>query len=293
MKPYSIKLTLKLAKWTWISLIFAGLIWFVTSQDWTQIFRGRGFLTSILSVMCVMIAHSGVVLSQGEAIAACGTRISWKDNLRIFNLANISKYIPVGGANLAVYAVLIKRSGISSKNAGAALTLTILWTISGAFIFGVPSVAYILGLPVLPITIFTLVTWLIGMKVRTERVFNFRGNYKPETTVIGQTMIWLGYGIAFSLILHGQIKDVTDFIRVGSAYNFSFGVGYLAVFAPSGIGVREVITTFVLPDREPSEIIAATLYLRILIFTADLIFGGIATTLGPDNKSKQALSTKI
>ena len=77
-----------------------------------------------------------------------------------------------------------------------------------------------------------------------------------------------------------QIKNLADFILIGSAYDLSFGVGYLAVFAPSGIGVREVVTTIVLPELNKTGIIAATLYLRVLILIADLVFGAMATTIG-------------
>ena len=150
----------KFVKLAWLFLIFVGLIWFLKSQDWTLIFSGRGLGTSCLAILAVVIAHWGVVLSQGEAIAACGTRILWKDNLRIFNLANVSKYIPIGGANLAVNAVLIKQTGLTTKRAGAALTLAIIWTIIGAFIFGVPAAAAALKLPVFPITCIAFASWV-------------------------------------------------------------------------------------------------------------------------------------
>jgi len=280
----------KYVKLAWLLLICVGLIWFFKSQDWTLIFKGRGIGSSCLAVLAIVIAHWGVVLSQGEAIAACGTRIHWKDNLKIFNLANLSKYIPIGGANLAVNAVLIKQAGLTTKRAGAALTLAIIWTIFGAFIFGVPAAAAALKLPVIPFTFMAFACWVCIFFCRPERKLGFNGKYTPAYGLIGQTFIWLGYGAAFSLVMFNSITTLTEFLRIGSAYDLSFGVGYLAVFAPSGIGIREVVTAFVLPELDTNAIIAATLYLRVLILVADLIFGAMAAVIYMTRSDKPYLS---
>lgn len=284
------KTLLKCVKLAWLLLIFVGLIWFVKSQDWTLIFKERGLGLSCLAVLAIVMAHWGVVLSQGEAIAACGTRIHWKDNLRIFNLANLSKYIPIGGANLAVNAVLIKQTGLTTKRAGAALTLAIIWTIIGAFIFGVPAAAAAVNLPVVPLTCVAFACWICVFFYRPERILGFNGSYTPAYGLIGQTLIWLGYGTAFSLVMIKYITSLPHFVTIGSAYDLSFGVGYLAVFAPSGIGVREVVTAFALPELDTNGIIAATLYLRVLILGADLIFGAMATAIYSKHGEKPYVS---
>jgi uncharacterized membrane protein YbhN (UPF0104 family) len=53
---------------------------------------------------------------------------------------------------------------------------------------------------------------------------------------------WAGYGIAFQLVALGTLRDVELSWAVATgAFAASYITGYLALFLPGGLGVREVV----------------------------------------------------
>ena len=262
------------AKIAWLTLVAVGLWLFLANYDVRAVTEGRGLARSLLAVLCVCAAHVGVVLSQSQAIAAnapVGSVVGWRTNLRIFNLTNLSKYIPLSGANLAVNGVLINRAGLSGGAAAKALLLMTFWTVAGALAFGAPAAAHLVELPLWAGAVAGALGLLVLVAVRPERWLGIRGSYAPWLQLCGQILIWTGYGTMFALVLW---PDLTPAARVAaaSAYDLGFGAGLLAVFAPSGVGVREVVVGWTLPELDFQTVIAATLYARLLILAADVTF---------------------
>jgi hypothetical protein len=58
---------------------------------------------------------------------------------------------------------------------------------------------------------------------------------------------WLGYGTALFLLVQGTLPDVTlSWAAATGAFAASYIVGYLAVIAPGGLGVREAALVIIL-----------------------------------------------
>ena len=261
---------LKYIKVAWLCLVLLGLVWFFSQYDWKDIFLGRSVGTSIFIILLVMVAHVGAIFTQGEAIRANGPPIGLFTNIRIFNHTNISKYIPVSGANLVVYGVMTRNSGHTTRGATASLLLLTYWSILGACTFGAVAAGLIVGIPPLWSALIALAGAAIAFGVRFERFVGIRGAYRLSYVIFGTVLLWLSYGVAFALTLATGGETPGELAIYGSAYDLSFAVGILAIFAPSGVGVREAVTALVIESRPTAEIIAATLYLRVLIFFADL-----------------------
>lgn len=260
-----------LIKLAWLILVAVGLWWFLKTYDLRVLLDGQNLATSSLAVICVMVSHAGVILTQGEAIRANGPATNLHTNARIFNLTNMSKYIPVSGANLVVNGVMIRSLGHSVKGATSALLLLTYWTILGACIFGAAAAGTLIGLPFLLSAVLGFLGGAVAFALRPERFVGITGAYRLPIVVIGQMLIWIGYGAAFALILMNGGETAQQLWLYGSAYDLSFGAGMLAIFAPSGVGVREAITALVVEGKEPAMILAATIYLRALILIADLL----------------------
>lgn len=262
---------LKYIKVAWLCLVLLGLAWFFSKYDWRSIFTDRSFGISVIIILLVMVAHIGAILTQGEAISANGPSISLSTNIHIFNHTNISKYIPVSGANLVVYGVMTRNSGHTTKGATASLLLLTYWSVLGASAFGAVAAGLIIGIPPLWSILIALGGATIAFSVRFEKFVGIRGNYRLSRVVLGTLLIWLSYGIAFALALASGNETLKELAIYGSAYDLSFALGLLAIFAPSGVGVREMITALVIENRPTAEIIAATIYLRVLILLTDMI----------------------
>ena len=268
-------------KLAWLALVVFGLWLFLSRYDVRAVTEGRGVARSLLAVLCVCLAHLGVVISQGEAIAAVApgeVRVGWRTNLRIFNLTNLSKYIPLSGANLAVNGVLLNRAGLGGGGAAKALLLVTFWTVAGALAFGAAAAGRLLGLPLWPGALLGALG-LAGLAlVRPERWVGIRGTYAPWRQLSGQVLVWTGYGLMFALVLWTDLAP-GDRVVAASAYDLGFGAGLLAIFAPSGVGVREVVVGWTLPALEFEAVIAAALYARLVVLAADLAFGAGASVM--------------
>ena len=257
-------------KFLWLALVTFGLWWFLQAYDLRELLENQTWTRSLLAIGLVMIAHAGVILTQGEAIRANGPAADLHANARIFNLTNMSKYIPVSGANLVVNGMMIRNLGHSAKGAASALLLLTYWTLLGAFAFGAAAAGLIIGIPAIWGGFLGAWGGLIALWLRPERYFKITGSYSLLKVVIGQILIWVGYGLAFAIILSVVPDTFSQKALYASAYDLSFGVGMLAIFAPSGVGVREAVTALVIDNRPLAEIIAATIYLRALILVADI-----------------------
>lgn len=281
---------LKYGKIGWVILVLISLGWVVLQPSFLEALKHIDPISISLAVVCVMIAHCGVLMAQHEAISAFGQRIGWRNNLNIFNPTNLSKYIPLSGANLAVNGVLISRTGLSPKESTFAILLVTYWTVLGSFAFGGIGVLIWLDFPLIVSIILPLLFWITFCASRPERILNINHDYKLIVQIFGQVLLWGGYGAGFTIILGAS--DVLEGLRIGSAYTLSFGVGILAIFAPSGVGVREVVSAWLLSDIKLETVLSAALFMRLAILIADLIFF-IATTplarLGSGNDNKNTV----
>jgi hypothetical protein len=84
---------------------------------------------------------------------------------------------------------------------------------------------------------------------------------------------WIGAGIAFVLFLKAfpTLELAASNIESASIYVFSWGIGFVTLFAPQGIGVSELVASNLLGERGSVAALAALLAgFRVVILTADL-----------------------
>ena len=103
--------------------------------------------------------------------------------------------------------------------------------------------------------------------------------------VLGWTLLmslnWLVLGLGFYLLLHAVIDVPFElYLYLTGAFSVAGVIGVLAVFAPSGIGVREGVMAFVLAGVLTSGVAAvASLLARLWITVAEALCSGIALLL--------------
>ena len=71
------------------------------------------------------------------------------------------------------------------------------------------------------------------------------------------------------------------------AFSLGRGLGYLAVFAPAGIGVREAVTLWALGGTPASmkAVVVALAMNRVMTFVADLASFGLSLAVKPRTNS--------
>jgi hypothetical protein len=88
------------------------------------------------------------------------------------------------------------------------------------------------------------------------------------------TLVWVGATIAFLLYLNAFPSSTGGHsqVEMGGIYLFSWGVGFLSIFAPQGLGVFEVVASELLKGSIGFMELAALIGgFRVVVLVADLI----------------------
>lgn len=96
--------------------------------------------------------------------------------------------------------------------------------------------------------------------------------------VSAMLIFWLVAATTFVLFSYSfpNVIDSTSFPEVGGAYLFSWGVGYIAFFAPQGLGIFEAVAGSVLRSALSfGELVSVVVGFRMVVLFADVITWGI------------------
>lgn len=202
-------------------------------------------------------------------------------------LAQLTKYLPVGGVAQAASQVGLARSvGVPLKRATVAFPVSAVGAVAGAATLGA-GVVFASDLPVwvralavlgAVLCVLLLQRGPMGYVLDLARRFVHRvpgADQLPTQTDIymfyGWAMVTTGsLGIAYALLLHSLVPNVNPFI-VFCAFAVSWVIGFVAVPIPAGVGVREAVLVALIPGVGAAPLLAASLVLRLLQIGAELL----------------------
>jgi hypothetical protein len=206
----------------------------------------------------------------------------WSESLplgtaaRIWFVSNLGKYIPGKVWQIAAMGAMAQRSGVSAAAAiGSSLVVNLVSVIAGFAViavsaagkvgaavsaqtsdgrgdtaqFAVIAIAVIGGaaLVLAPIAVPRLA--MLAARVTGKRIVIPRVPPRAIWVASASTIAsWLLYGIAFSLFAHGISPRATgNALSYIAVYTGSYLAGYLALFVPGGVGVREAVLVLAMP----------------------------------------------
>lgn len=241
----------------------------------------------------------GSLMVWREILADLGSRLSIPEAARIMFIGQLGKYVPGSiwpviaqselGADLGIprsrsaVSVLVSYAVMSTSGIVVAIvTLPFATAASIAqyfwILFLLPVAAVLLSPPVLN-RLLRFVVRVSGRQLGTETV-SYRG--------LARTMMWALFGWSSNgLMVYVLMRQLAGhpqgllLVSVG-AYALSWSVGFLAVFAPAGAGVREAVMIAVLSTvvgRHSSVPITVALVCRTLTVVADAAAGAVAAAL--------------
>lgn len=249
---------------TLLALTFGFIAWALTRQ-WADVRQAAAAFTIdwpwVLAASAVVLAtYAMLIQSWRLLLAGWGGVLAYPAAVRIWTIANLGRYIPGKVWSVGALGVLAAREGVSGvAAAGAAILGTVLNLGAGialAVILGADAlerlypglrliaiaatVAFAIGVIALPV----LLPPLLDRFARWRGLTLARQQLAARTLWIATALnaiSWIGYGVAFALFARGVTPQVssnpTTFIAVFSA---SYLIGYLVLFAPGGLGFREV-----------------------------------------------------
>jgi uncharacterized membrane protein YbhN (UPF0104 family) len=188
-----------------------------------------------------------------------GPRLGLGESIKIFFIANLGRYVPGKVWQLAGLTYLAGKKGVSLPVASSAAVLGQIYSLGSAAIVASIALAaggttgfprelapWALGLAALIVLLTTLpaalrlslrLAFRLGRRAeeapRLDPWFGVRwlGLYLPA---------WLGYGIAFGLLWSSfEPLPAVSWPAAAGSFAGAYFLGYAAVFAPAGVGVRE------------------------------------------------------
>jgi hypothetical protein len=96
--------------------------------------------------------------------------------------------------------------------------------------------------------------------------------------VLLQCLYWCVIGVAFAAYISAfeSLALEVSLLQTAAVYVFSWCLGYLALFAPQGIGVAEFISGNLLRAGGAAQLVAFLVGFRVLVLVADLLSWALA-----------------
>jgi len=304
-------------------VLTALIIYFVYRQvasNWTAIRTHDwdlqwGYLA--LSILSGIVTFAFLSALWGVIIRGFGHRLHIAESYRIFYLSNLGRYIPGKVWQLFGILYLAGRKGIPPARATVSFVAVQLFAIPASFLvfavtaglepslleevsahigagtvytFMAAMIVISLAIMLLPEQIFAIADWALRKLKWGELPFRMK-----RTTAIGlylgYVMAWSLYGIAFWFFLLGvsgsRSSAVTLIASIG-AFNGAYQIGYLALFAPGGLGPREYIMTVLLATFLGPIAAAVAVLARIWSIVLEGIAALIALGVGKGGEATQS-----
>lgn len=269
------------------------------------------WLWIVASSAVVVATYAFLIQSWRTLIAGEGSSLRFLVAARIWLIANLGRYIPGKVWSIAALNALAAREGVPGTAAAGAAVLGTLINIGAGFgvvalsgsrlltelpsslrvgsIIG--SACFVLGVIALPWILPPAAEWAakrFGKSVPPVRIP--ASNLFVAVTI--NVLSWFSYGLAFKLftnaVMPGVSGSVAQFTGVWTA---SYTLGYLAFFAPGGIGVREAVMTAAMfglgmASKTDAALIAVTS--RLWLSVVEVLPGLVALALSPSSRSLRA-----
>lgn len=244
--------TTKVIKVTWtVAVILAVGVYFFQNYDGMLSTLAAVPAPSLLAAVLLMLIGKLVLVEMSRRCVAgfnCDVTY-WQMGYATFT-SQLGKYIPGGVWHFVGRAAIYRDWEMSRADTARALLLEQGWLVASGFCFGAmltlstvlssyAAEASPLARAALGIGAFALVVpWFVIMRALSQRVNNSECDHRQLVfeCVILLSLVFGLMGTSFWVI--APVDDSSPLEAVG-AFSIAWAIGYIAVFAPSGIGVRE------------------------------------------------------
>jgi hypothetical protein len=214
--------------------------------------------TIALSGAVFLAAHAVLVQTWRSVLGCWDARLPFWTAARIWSVSNLGRYLPGKVWQIGAMGAMARDVGVSPVAAsGSAILGTLVNVIAGFVVallggrallerssngHGTLAIAFVVlaaaALLAAPMLLPKLAPW-IG-RVAGRPVAARLPTRAVVYALLGNVVAWLLYGAAFQLFMVGLLGAAAGgYAEYLAAYTISYLVGYLALFAPAGIGARE------------------------------------------------------
>ena len=246
------------------------------------------------STALVFITYAVLIETWRRTLLTWGSAPAFGPAAAIWSISNLGKYVPGKVWQIGAMTVMLHQRGVGpAQSASAAILITVANVLVGFIIAlatgrdalaAVPAsilytmmAALLVLLVVLPRVmplLFAIAARILRRPIRQTAPTPWRA---LVIATVGCAIAWMLYGIAFRWFTIAMLGEApgSGLAYVG-AYAGSYLLGYVAVFAPGGIGVRELALTTALPAlgiAAGSDAVVLTVASRVWLTVTELLPG--------------------
>jgi glycosyltransferase 2 family protein len=211
-------------------------------------------------VLVVFTAYAMLIEAWRRVVLSMGERLAFGPAVRIWFLASLGKYVPGKVWAVAGAAVLAQRVGVDPSVAvAAALVLQALALASGAAAVALTAgdAFQAAGPGLVPVAAVVVLLSFAGMATLAsqpvlDRINRLLPSSIPPLRAVPPTRLavafaanllaWAAYGLSLLFLARGLLPGVTlGLLQAIGVFTCSYLVGFLALFAPGGLGPRESV----------------------------------------------------
>jgi uncharacterized membrane protein YbhN (UPF0104 family) len=250
-------------KWLWaaqlvVAAVVVVLVGNALAHNWAE-FRALHLSLSVqplwlvASVAAVFVTYALQVEAWRILLAGWNQHLSFGAAARTWSLANLGRYVPGKVWSVAGLVVLAQRSGVQAAPAAASAFVSQAIAVgSGAAVVAAVTPHATSPLRLAAAGLAAVVTVGVLVWPPTARWLGRLANasapvepLRPAAALAGSALSaisWLTYGGAFWLLARGLLPDMTlPLATAAGVFALGYILGWLALFAPGGVGVRELV----------------------------------------------------
>jgi hypothetical protein len=228
----------------------------------------------VLSAIVVWLMYALLIVAWRTMLGAWSRGLDFWSAARIWTVSSLGKYVPGKVWAVAGMAMMAQRAGVGAGPATAsAIILQVLAIGTGTAVAALTgwgslrhaypgaerALAILLALSIIGAGV---LLWPASVNRVLRLALPSADSPAPPTGAVlfgiaANTIAWVGYGVALWLLARGLLPGSgLSLLRAVAVFTASYLAGFLALFAPGGIGVREGV--FILMLQGPIGIGAAT-----------------------------------
>ena len=281
-------------KWIWLVVVTFFVIVYAYNNfnNIITIFTALPLANISFSFLVLIIGKISLSLSMLFSLKYTGTTISFWECFRIYNITQLSKYIPGNIWQFVSRIGIYSKCGMNAQEIRTSMILEMLWLLSSAFIIGGLTVfltehdlvfslfkMYTKYLYVISITVFcATIALIIKNKQIIPWILKFTQNWKLNIIMfLIQICVWISLGLSFALIVVPFLAGTSPIIYLIGLYALAYIIGFSVPFAPAGIGIREGILVLGVSIYLPQDIsIIVSGMSRMMYMTVEIFLVTIA-----------------
>ncbi len=284
-------------KWLWVIAVTVAVLWYLLDRRETVLAALSEFSLPMLATSLVLLLLAKLVLSENAYVAAraMALPVSRLAVYRLYNFSQLGKYIPGSIWQYVSRGAGYRFAGASYTGIANTLLLETLWVLGGAALVGALLAGPALGRQIHDAGVVSAeyLLWAVlvaagGLIVIVALALRFRRRLQPlgrqlfpgPRVIVLQLGIWVLLGLSFAVLLPAAGSDLTLAYIIG-LFAIAYAVGFVAIFAPAGLGVREGMLVLGLGMAIPVEqAVVVVLVARVIYLVSELVMAGLMLMTG-------------